>query len=314
MRAGSRLALALTLATAVSGFAAQAASATFHEIVVRELYPGTVASPESEYVELQMYASGQQFVAGHAVSFYNPAGGQVGSAKFGADVASGANQATILVATPAAEAEFGVAADLSMPPAVLDPSGGAVCWEAYDCVSWGGFAGSVKPSPGAPAAPGGIPDGQALRRTIAPGCASLLEAADDHGNSAADLEAVFPAPRPNSVAPTERPCSGGGGGGGSGGQGSGGGQGSDAAPQTRLRRHPAKRTGDRTPTFRFTSSARGARFQCKVDRRRYRPCSSPFTPKPLAFGRHSFRVRSRSGSGPVDPTPATFSFRVIGRR
>ncbi len=94
-----------------------------------------------------------------------------------------------------------------MAPNQLDPAGGAVCWaETIDCVSWGSFSGSLTSPAGSPATPSGIPDGMALRRTISPGCATLLEPTDDRDNSAADFSPVFPSPRPNSVAPTERAC------------------------------------------------------------------------------------------------------------
>jgi hypothetical protein len=309
MRTSRRAGAALAIAIALSALSAQAAFATFHEIVFRELYPGSSISPESEYVELQAYSSGQNFVKNHEVSFFNAIGGPIGTAKFGADVSNGANQMTILVATPAAEAEFGVTADLTMAANLLSPAGGGVCWEAFDCVSWGSFSGSLSPSPGSPAAPGGIPDGQALRRTIAPGCASLLEESDDHNNSAADFEAVFPAPRPNSATPTEKACTTA-----SGGSGGGGGNGNGGPPQTFLKGKPAKRTRDRTPTFRFRSSEDGATFQCKLDRKAYRSCRSPFTTKKLTFGKHTFRVRARDRSGEVDASPASFAFTVLKPR
>jgi hypothetical protein len=309
MRADRRAGTVLAIALAFSAVSAQAAFATFHEIAFREIYPGTGASPGSEYVELQAYAAGQEFVNTHEVSFYSAAGAQLDTAKFTGNVGNGSNQMTILVATPAAEAEFGVTADLAMAPNLLSPAGGAVCWEAFDCVSWGSFAGSLKSPAGSPAAPGGIPDGQALRRTIAPGCASLLEASDDRNNSAVDFEVVFPSPRPNSVAPTEKACSTTGGG--PSGPGAGG---KEGAPQTILKGKPAKRTRDRTPTFRFRSSEGGATFQCKVDRQAFRACRSPFTAKKLAFGKHTFKVRARDRSGEVDRSPASFSFTVLKPR
>jgi methionine-rich copper-binding protein CopC len=313
VRFGRRATAALALALAISALSAQAAFATFHEMVVREVYPGSTTSPEAEYVELQMYASGQNFVDKHTITVYNSAGKQVASAEFLADVKNGANQATIVAATSAAESAFGIAADVALSPAgAIDPAGGAVCWESLDCVSWGNFSGSAQSPTGSPAVPGGIPDGQALRRTIAPGCASLLEASDDHDNSAADLEAVFPGPRPNSVAPTEKSCGGQGGGGAGGGQGGGGGK--EDVPQTTLRAKPAKRTRDRTPTFRFGSSDRDANFQCKIDGKPFKACRSPFTTKKLAFGKHTFKVRARGRGGEVDPSPALFAFTVLKPR
>jgi hypothetical protein len=287
-----------------------AALATFHEMSIRELYPGSLAQPESEYVELQMWAPGQNLVGGHVLKTYNASGGVSSSNTFGGDVSGSANQSTILLATPQAEAEFGVSADTGLSAGKLDPAGGAACWENLDCVSWGNFSGPLPSPVGTPAA--AIPDGMALRRTIAPGCATLLESTDDRDNGAADFSPVFPAPRPNSVAPSERRCPGGG----EAGPGGGGapGPGQTGAPQTTLRRKPGKTTHDRRPTFRFVSDEPGSTFQCKLDGKPFRSCRSPFTTKPLARGRHTFKVRARDDSGKLDPSPASYGFKVLASK
>jgi hypothetical protein len=288
------------------------AAATFHEMSIREVYPGSSATPDAEYVELQMWSSGQNLVGGHSLRSYDSSGKLLKTTTFGADVAGGANQSTILLGTPAVTAAFGVTPDTAMKPEQLDPSGGAVCWESIDCVSWGGFSGSLPSPAGSPTAPGGIPDGMAIRRTIAPGCPSLLEPTDDRDNSAADFDVVFPNPRPNFVAPSESRCAAAGGPGGAG--GGQGGQGGRGAPQTTLRGRPPHRTADRTPTFRFGADEAGSSFQCKIDRKPFRPCRSPFTTKRLALGMHIFKIRARDESGKLDPSPASYRFRVIAKR
>lgn len=292
---------------------APAASATFHLVQVREVYAGSTANPGSEYVELQMWAGGQQFVKGHVVRTYDASGAVTGTDAFPGEVANGSNQSTIVIATPAAEAELGFVADLAMTPSAkpvgrLDPSGGAACWEALDCVSWGSFSGSL-PSPAGPPAVA-IPDGMALRRSIAAGCPTQLDGSDDNDNSAAEFSAVFPSPRPNSVAPSERSCGGSGGGPG----GATGGSTGRRAPQTTLRRKPPKRSRDRTPTFRFGADEAGAKFECRIDKRPFRPCKSPYTAKPLSPGGHLFKVRARGDSGAADPSPASYAFKVLPRR
>lgn len=283
------------------------AAAEFHFVSVRELFPGDSGEPDAEYVELQAYAAGQQFVAGHSIAFRNAAGAIVGTESFAKDVADGRNQMTIVIATPTAESRFGIVADESMAPGLIAPGGGAVCWEALDCVSWGSFADSLPSPAGAPATPVGIPDGMALRRTIALGCATLLEPADDTDNSAVDFSAVFPNPRPNSVPPSERAC------GPASLQPGAGQRGPGPAPQTRLKGRPADRSRDRTPTFRFVSDQPRARFECRLDRRPFRACRSPFTSRRLSLSRHAFRVRARAASGQVDRTPAFDAFRVVRR-
>ncbi len=311
----SRALLALALTASVLGMAPAGAEATFHLISIREVYPGSASSPGAEYVELQMHASGQQFVAGHSIDLLDAGGTKVGTATFGANVSSGGNQSTLLAATPAAESQFGITADTGMPDGLLDPAGGAVCWESFDCVAWGGFHGAALSSTGSPADPLGIPDGMALRRTIARACPTLLEAADDTNDSAADFPDAFPAPRPNSLAPSEHACSSqsaASGGNPTGGTVGHGGQ-IDSRPQTRLRHRPGRVTRDRTPTFRFTSNRTGSRFLCKLDRHRFRRCRSPFTAGRLRLGRHVFRVKARAPGGAADPSPATWRFKVVRR-
>ncbi len=302
-----RLLRATATALALLALWAPAATATFHLISIREVYPGSLASPGAEYIELQMWADDQNHVAGHQLRTYDATGTSTGTDGFPADVPRGANQSTLVLATPEAESQFGFLADAPISPSGrLDPAGGAVCWEAIDCVAWGSFSGSL-PSPVGTPAPA-IPDGMALRRTIAPGCATLLEPTDDHDNSAADFFAAFPAPRPNSVVPSERACGGGAAGpGGPPAQGGG-------APETKLLRRPARKSRDRTPTFRFGADEQGARFECRIDARPFRPCRSPYTSRALPPGRHSFRVRARDDSGKVDPSPATCSFRILPQR
>jgi hypothetical protein len=283
------------------------ASAFFHLVQIREIYTGA-AGPGAEYVELQMWAGGQELVTGHKVRTYDAAGVLTGTSTFTDDVARGSNQSTILLATAAAEEQFGVLADLSLATSGLSPAGGAVCWENLDCVVWGSFKGSLPSPAGSPATPEGIADGFALRRTIARGCATALDPQDDTNDSAADFATAGPDPRPNSVVPSEAPCS-------SGGSGAGGGspQSGKGAPQTTLRRKPPKRSTDRTPTFRFTADEAGARFQCKLDGKRFRACRSPFTTKALTFGAHTFRVRAIDSDGQTDTTPAVYRFTVLRR-
>lgn len=301
-RAGLGLCL---LAMCVGLALAVPAEATFHLIKVREVHPGT---NDDSYVELQMWAAGQSEVGGHVLRTYDTSGTPTSTNPFSQEVPNGANQSTILLATPAAEAEFGVGADTALASGKLDPAGGAVCWEGLDCVSWGDFSGSL-PSPAGPP-PAAIPSGMALRRTIAPLCPTALDGGDDRNDSAADFSAVFPAPRPNSSPPSEKRCA-------AGGEAVPGGTGAEGqkkgAPGTTLRRKPSKRTHDRTPTFRFASDEPGSTFECKLDGKRFKGCRSPFTAKRLAFGRHVFKVRARDSTGQRDPSPAIYNFKIAPR-
>lgn len=196
--------------------------AAFHLMSIREVYVGPSATPNVQYIQLQMYASGQNSVSGHPVVVYNAAGIAVATYTFTANVANGANQAYILIATTDAEATFGVKADLLMAP-VIDPAGGKVCFEDIDCFSWGNYAGdSVNPSPsGNPFRPmGGLAPDSATRRDSSGGSnTNALDAGDDTDDSAADF---FVAAAPN---PQNNSGAGAGTGGGGGGAGTGGGGG-----------------------------------------------------------------------------------------
>lgn len=309
---GRRGAGLLTVAVACCLLVAAPASATFHLMRIREAYPGSVESPQAEYVELQMLEGGQQFVGGHVLRTYGVDGTLLHSNSLASDVANGASQSTILLATPEAEAQFGVGADEELSPSgQLDPAGGAVCWETLDCVSWGAFGGSTPSPAGPPADPFGIPDGRALRRSIAAGCPSLLEQGDDSDASANDFADAFPAPRPNAVVPAEHACSATGAVGATTGA-EGGASGDDGRPpQTRIHRSGRRQIHDRTPTFRFSSSVPGSTYLCRLDRRRFRICRSPFTARRLRLGAHVFEVEARGPEGSLDPSPASYRFEVV---
>jgi hypothetical protein len=84
------------------------------------------------------------------------------------------------------------------------------------------------------------------------------------------------------------------------------------APNGRIGKHPKKRTTKRRAKFTFSSNLPRSRFECKLDKRRFRLCRSPFVRR-LKPGRHSFRVRAVSATGVPDPTPAVFRWRILPR-
>ncbi len=93
-------------------------------------------------------------------------------------------------------------------------------------------------------------------------------------------------------------------------------------PQTKLTKHPAKRvrtrTGAKRVRFEFSGSdnlpATGPlRFQCRLDGGSFVLCRSPFARK-VKLGHHQFSVRAIDAAGNVDPTPASYRWRVVRRR
>jgi hypothetical protein len=84
----------------------------------------------------------------------------------------------------------------------------------------------------------------------------------------------------------------------------------DAAPNTTLKKKPPRKSAIRKATFAFGSDQPGSRFECKLDRKAFKPCRSPLRLKGLKPGRHTFRVRAVGPTGIADPTPASFLWKV----
>ena len=113
---------------------------------------------------------------------------------------------------------------------------------------------------------------------------------------------------------TADPSGGNGGGGGTGGGGNTGGKGTakdKAPPQTTIRKAPKKGAKAGTVKFKFVSSEPGSTFQCKLDKRPFKPCKSPKTYKGLKAGKHVFKVWAIDKAGNVNPTPAKKKFKLV---
>jgi hypothetical protein len=84
-------------------------------------------------------------------------------------------------------------------------------------------------------------------------------------------------------------------------------------PDTTMTRHPRNtvktRRAKKRVRYAFRASEVGSTFQCKLDGRPPRPCSSPWRPK-VAIGRHTVEVTATDSSGNADPSPAVDRFRV----
>jgi Ca2+-binding RTX toxin-like protein len=187
-----------------------------------------MASTDSAYIELQMYASGENLVSGHNITIWNSSGVIAGTVQpidtiplTGPNPPNGQNQRTILIG------DTGVpGADFTVPqlstylqtgsPGNILPAG-AVCYEGIpvDCVSWGGAAMGGSGNLPDKSTPFGqpLPTTFAIKRKITAGCATALEASDDTNNNATDFVPQTPRdPTPNSATPSDKPCGGGSGG------------------------------------------------------------------------------------------------------
>ncbi|HSC21987.1 MAG TPA: choice-of-anchor Q domain-containing protein [Solirubrobacterales bacterium] len=104
--------------------------------------------------------------------------------------------------------------------------------------------------------------------------------------------------------------SGSGGGGAQGGSNPGSPKPVNHPPVTQLKKHPASRTAAHKAKFTFSANEADSHFECKLDRKSFKPCSSPFKKK-VGLGSHKFKVRAVDPQGLADPTPVVFSWRVV---
>lgn len=84
----------------------------------------------------------------------------------------------------------------------------------------------------------------------------------------------------------------------------------DGTLETTILKGPKARTHARTVKFRFSANEKGAKFECKLDRKPFKPCTSPRTYKKLKPGKHVFKVRAVKGKE-VDLTPAKRKFKIL---
>ena len=82
------------------------------------------------------------------------------------------------------------------------------------------------------------------------------------------------------------------------------------APATTIKSKPAKVVTRQTVKFRFSSNETGVTFTCKLDKRAWRPCTSPKKLR-IKVGQHRFSVRATDAAGNTDATPARYRFRRV---
>ncbi len=80
-------------------------------------------------------------------------------------------------------------------------------------------------------------------------------------------------------------------------------------PDTTILKHPKKRTSAVRARFTFSSEP-GVTFTCTLDKQKPKACTSPYKAKRLKRGKHQLAVTATDAAGNVDPTPATFKWRV----
>jgi hypothetical protein len=86
------------------------------------------------------------------------------------------------------------------------------------------------------------------------------------------------------------------------------------APLTRITFGPAAKTRSRRPVLRFidTTEQPNTSFFCRIDRKAWKACTSPYRLKRLALGKHVFAVKGKSFAGQPEKAPVTRRFKVVG--
>ena len=82
------------------------------------------------------------------------------------------------------------------------------------------------------------------------------------------------------------------------------------SPLTTLGKHPRKHTTKKRARFTFSSNEPGSTFVCRLDKRKPKPCTSPFRKRLGKLGKHTFRVYAVDSWGNADPTPVRFVWRI----
>jgi len=86
-----------------------------------------------------------------------------------------------------------------------------------------------------------------------------------------------------------------------------------AKPQTSAIKGPGQIKRSRVGSFTFSSNVPGSAFQCKIDKGKWKSCSSPFkvAGSSLTTGAHTLRVRAGYPAGNWDATPSKKAFKVV---
>jgi hypothetical protein len=82
-------------------------------------------------------------------------------------------------------------------------------------------------------------------------------------------------------------------------------------PETTITKGAPNKTDKTKLKFKFTSSEPGSTFECRLDKKKFNPCTSPRKVKRLDEGKHKFKVRAIDAAGNVDSTPAKDKFKVV---
>ena len=82
------------------------------------------------------------------------------------------------------------------------------------------------------------------------------------------------------------------------------------APDTTITKEPKSKSSKPSAKYKFVSDESGSTFECKIDKKPFKPCASPKKFK-VKDGKHKFLVRAIDPAGNVDPTADKDNFKVV---
>ena len=138
---------------AVAGLLLATAPATAqNKIALDEIVGSWLGDDEVQYVKLRLLDMGQNAIAGVGVIVFDDPSGETNSRRFfqfPANVARDGANVKVLVATASARDQANLAPDFILPPGLLHPTAGRVCYglagvgtvNLIDCVAYGKFTG-----------------------------------------------------------------------------------------------------------------------------------------------------------------------------
>lgn len=142
------LSVSLMSVVGLVGFGAEPSEAGVHLIHIQEVFPGTVAHPEAQFIELVLVAPGQVFVQGQKIKLYtpDPVVETAPFAVFDRNLMEGSQGATFVACTVEAQVLFAMTCDATAYGPLLGFGhlpypGGAIVWgdSFFDVVAYGNF-------------------------------------------------------------------------------------------------------------------------------------------------------------------------------
>jgi hypothetical protein len=82
------------------------------------------------------------------------------------------------------------------------------------------------------------------------------------------------------------------------------------APNTIVKKKPAKQSTNRNVKIKFKSGIPRSTFQCSLDGKKFKSCKSPYR-KRLGLGKHKVQIRAVSPVGIAELKPAKVKFRIV---